>query len=49
MRLRDWRGYLEFFWSQAFTEPHSTKQIEDAVGWGLETDAETVLLGLDGG
>jgi len=46
--LRDWRGYLEFFWSQAFTEPHSTKQIEDAVGWGLETDPETILLGLDG-
>ena len=46
--LRDWRGYLEFFWSQAFTEPHSTKQIEDAVGWGLETDAETVLRGLEG-
>ena len=22
-----------------FTEPHSTKQIEDCVGWGLETDA----------
>ena len=22
-----------------FTEPHSTKQIEDAVGWALETDA----------
>ena len=45
--LRDWRGYLEFFWSRAYTEPHSTKQIEDAVGWGLETDPETVLLGLD--
>ena len=25
------------------TEPHSTKQIEDGVGWGLETDAETLL------
>ena len=23
--------------SRVFTEPHSTKQIEDAVGWGLET------------
>ncbi len=21
-----------------FTEPHSTKQIEDCVGWGLETE-----------
>ena len=25
--------------AQVFTEPHSTKQIEDCVGWGLETDA----------
>ena len=35
--LKDYRGFLEFFMSQIFTEPHSTKQIEDAVGWGLET------------
>jgi pimeloyl-ACP methyl ester carboxylesterase len=40
---RDYRGFLEFFFSQAFTEPHSTKQIEDAVGWGLETDPETLI------
>jgi pimeloyl-ACP methyl ester carboxylesterase len=40
---RDYRGFLEFFFSRAFIEPHSTKQIEDAVGWGLETDAETLL------
>ena len=26
-----------------FTEPHSTKPIEDAVGWGLETDPETLI------
>ena len=25
-----------------FTEPHSTKQIEDCVGWGLEIDPETL-------
>ena len=30
---RDYRGFLEFFFSQVFTEPHSTKQIEDCVGW----------------
>ena len=29
--------------SQIFTEPHSTKQIEDCVGWGLETSAETLI------
>lgn len=36
-----WRDHFEdflrFFFSQVFTEPHSTKPIEDAVGWGLET------------
>jgi pimeloyl-ACP methyl ester carboxylesterase/predicted glycosyltransferase len=40
---RDYRGFLEFFFSQVFSEPHSTKQIEDSVGWGLETDAETLI------
>ena len=42
--LRDWEGYVEFFFSQCFSEPHSTKPIEDAVGWGLETTPETMLL-----
>ena len=42
--LRDWQGYVEWFFSQCFTEPHSTKHIEDAVGWGLETTAETMIL-----
>ncbi|HEY7737345.1 MAG TPA: alpha/beta fold hydrolase [Candidatus Limnocylindrales bacterium] len=32
---RDFEGYLEFFAGEAFNEPHSTKQIEDLVGWGL--------------
>ena len=39
---RDYRDFLEFFFSEAFKEPHSTKQIEDAVGYGLETTAETL-------
>ena len=41
--LRDYRSFLEFFFSQFFTEPHSTKQIEDCVGWGLETTPETLV------
>jgi pimeloyl-ACP methyl ester carboxylesterase len=41
--LRDCRDFLEFFFSQMFTEPHSTKQIEDCVGWGLETAPETLV------
>jgi pimeloyl-ACP methyl ester carboxylesterase len=40
---RDYRGFLQHFFENAFTEPHSTKQIEDAVGWGLESDAETLI------
>ena len=38
-----YEDFLEFFFSQCFTEPHSTKQREDAVGWGLETDPETLV------
>jgi pimeloyl-ACP methyl ester carboxylesterase/predicted glycosyltransferase len=45
--LRDWPGFLDFFFRECFTEPHSTKQIEDAIGWGLETDPQTVVRGLD--
>jgi pimeloyl-ACP methyl ester carboxylesterase/predicted glycosyltransferase len=39
-----YEDFLEFFFSQVFTEPHSTKQHEDAVGWALETDPETLVL-----
>jgi pimeloyl-ACP methyl ester carboxylesterase len=45
--LRDWAGFIEFWFSRIYSEPHSTKQIEDALGWGLETDPETLLLGED--
>jgi pimeloyl-ACP methyl ester carboxylesterase len=44
--LADYRGWVEFFMSQAFTEPHSIKQREDGVDWALETDAATLLLTL---
>ena len=42
--LREYRGFLEFFFSQMYNEPHSTKQIEDCVAWGLDTSPETLLL-----
>jgi predicted glycosyltransferase len=41
--LANYEDFLEFFFSQIFTEPHSTKQREDSVRWGLETDAETLV------
>jgi pimeloyl-ACP methyl ester carboxylesterase len=40
--LRDFPGFVEFFMAQGFPEPHSTKPTEDAIGWGLETDGETL-------
>jgi pimeloyl-ACP methyl ester carboxylesterase len=42
--LRDYQGFLEFFAAQVFSEPHSTKQIEDFVGWGLDTSAEALIM-----
>jgi pimeloyl-ACP methyl ester carboxylesterase len=41
--LRDYRGFLEYFFSRCLTEPHSTKQHEDCVGWGLEIAPETLI------
>ncbi|HEX5722703.1 MAG TPA: alpha/beta hydrolase [Acidimicrobiia bacterium] len=38
-----YRDYVEFFVNQIFSEPHSTKAIEDGVEWALETDAETLI------
>jgi pimeloyl-ACP methyl ester carboxylesterase len=35
--------------SQVFPEPHSTKQIEDCVAWGLDTTPETLILTMLGG
>ena len=42
--LRDYGGFVDFFMALMFVEPHSTEQFEDAVGWGLENDAETLIL-----
>jgi pimeloyl-ACP methyl ester carboxylesterase/predicted glycosyltransferase len=41
--LRDYPGFLEFFFSRFFTEPHSTKPFEDCIGWGLETTGQTLV------
>ncbi|MEX0961057.1 MAG: alpha/beta fold hydrolase [Burkholderiales bacterium] len=40
---RDFRGFAEFFFSQLLNEPHSTKQIEDSVGWAMETSPDTLI------
>ena len=44
---RDFRGFLQFFFSEQLPEPHSTKQIADCVEWGLGTDPETLALADD--
>ncbi len=41
---RDWRGYAEFFFGELLSEPHSTKQREDCVGWAMDIGAPTMLL-----
>ena len=41
---KDYQGFLEFFFAKCFTEPHSTKQIEDCVGWALETTPEVLVI-----
>ncbi len=46
--LEHYREFLEFFFGEAFSEPHSTKQIEDCVGWGLDTTPETLALTIAG-
>ena len=50
----DYDAFLEFFFGQMFSEPHSTKQIEDCVAWGQEIEPTTLVdatagrLGCDG-
>jgi pimeloyl-ACP methyl ester carboxylesterase/UDP:flavonoid glycosyltransferase YjiC (YdhE family) len=40
----NWPDFLQWFFGEAcFTEPHSTKQIEDCVGFGLDTTGETIV------
>ena len=40
--------FIQFFFEQMFCEPHSTKQIEDAVAWASETSAEVLIDSLRG-
>ncbi len=39
---RDYEGFLAYFFAQCVNEPHSTKQIEDCVGWALETTPDVM-------
>src|SRR4051794_10278030 len=46
--VRDYRDYLDFFFAEVFSEPHSTKQIKDSIEWALESDGETLAHTMDG-
>ncbi|WP_433161343.1 alpha/beta fold hydrolase [Kribbella sp. CA-247076] len=35
--------FLEYFFGKLFSEPHSTKQIEDCIGWGHEIAPERLV------
>jgi pimeloyl-ACP methyl ester carboxylesterase len=43
-----WRSnyadFLEFFFGEMFPEPHSTKQVEDAVAYGLDGSVDVMLM-----
>ncbi|NRQ32400.1 alpha/beta fold hydrolase [Nonomuraea sp. NN258] len=41
--LKDYEDFLWFFFGQCFTEPHSTKAIEDGVAWGLDTSPDVLV------
>jgi pimeloyl-ACP methyl ester carboxylesterase len=41
---RDWSGFARWFAGEKiYSEPHSTKQVEDTIGWMRETDPETII------
>jgi predicted glycosyltransferase len=45
---RDFPDFLDFFFGQMFTEPHSTKQIEDCVGWASDVEPARLADANDG-
>ena len=44
----DYRGFVEWWMDRSMPEPHSTRHIESAVEWGLDTDAATLITTLGG-
>jgi pimeloyl-ACP methyl ester carboxylesterase len=39
----DYRGFAEFFFGEVTSEPHSTKQIEDAVEWAMDGSVDAMI------
>lgn len=50
----DYQDFLGYFFAQMFNEPHSSKQIQDCIEWGMQIDPATLVdttagrLGCDG-
>ena len=44
---RDYPGFIRFFFEEVTSEPHSTKQIEDAVEWALDGSVDAMLAEMD--
>jgi pimeloyl-ACP methyl ester carboxylesterase/predicted glycosyltransferase len=42
---QEYPEFAEWFITRCLPEPHSTKAIEDATGWALDSDAETLIAG----
>ena len=40
---QDYRAWLEFFFGKCLPEPHSTKPLEDIVGWGMDGSVDVML------
>ena len=47
--LRDYRGFLDWLMGLIFSDPHSTKLIEDGIAFGLDTTPETLIATRGGG
>ncbi|MEM9435161.1 MAG: alpha/beta fold hydrolase [Pseudomonadota bacterium] len=45
--VNDYSDFLGFFFSKVFSEDHSTKQVEDAIDWGLCGDGEMLAMTQD--
>ena len=42
-RRRDYADFARFFFGEITSEPHSTKAIEDAVGWAMDGSVDAMI------
>ena len=44
----NWADFVEFFFAECCSDPHSTKLWDDTTRWALETEGELIALGREG-